>query len=127
MKAVLFLLLLLSACSAPANDASIESLFPAVAPKQVGLSSDSLALIENHLQWAMASELIAGGVALVARESKIVYHKAFGFADRAKTEKLTTDHIFRLASMTRPITCVAIMQLYDQGKLKAVIFRPYFG
>ncbi len=86
-------------------------------PESVGMISDSLDNIEKHVQWAIDSQFISGGVALVARNDEIIYHKAIGYSDREKSEKLTTDHIFRMASMTKPVTTVAVMQLYEQGKI----------
>ena len=61
---------------------------------------------------------IPGAAALVAKEGKIVYKTSYGFQDvEAKTSMGTTD-IFRIASMTKPITTVATMQLYEAGKLQ---------
>ena len=117
MKHVLPYLCLLSifACSAPAETIS-ENNFPTVEPSTVGMNADSLALLDPYMKWAIDSQFIAGGVMLVAKDNKIVVQKAIGFADREKTEALTTDHIFRLASMTKPIVTMAVMQLYEQGK-----------
>jgi len=55
---------------------------------------------------------------LIARRGKIAYHKAFGFADIESGTKLTTDYLFRLHSMTKPVTSVALLTLYEQGKFK---------
>jgi CubicO group peptidase (beta-lactamase class C family) len=60
---------------------------------------------------------IAGGVTMMARHGKVVHLKAVGMADREEKKPMETDAIFRIASMTKPITSVAIMMLYDQGRL----------
>ncbi len=59
----------------------------------------------------------AGIVTLVAREGKVVDVHAVGFQDIEKNVAMRTDSIFRIASMTKPITSVAIMMLYEEGKL----------
>ncbi len=57
-----------------------------------------------------------GVVALIVRNGKIVYQKAFGYDDGEKTKPWRTDDIFRIASQTKAITSVAIMMLYEEGK-----------
>ena len=112
------LLLFVISCTAPGAKEQTQTALGVAVPEEVGLIADSLDLIEEHLQWAMDSQFVAGGVALVYRNGKIAYHRAFGFRDREKTDPLTTDDIFRMASMTKPVTTVAVMQLVEQGKLK---------
>jgi CubicO group peptidase (beta-lactamase class C family) len=58
---------------------------------------------------------IAGAVALVARNGEIVYHKSFGYADIDSGTAMRNDSIFRIASMTKAVTSVAVMMLYEQG------------
>jgi len=62
----------------------------------------------------------------IARHGQFVYREAFGFADEAKREKLTPSHLFRIASVTKPITSVAIFSLIEKGRLKLsdLIFGP---
>jgi CubicO group peptidase (beta-lactamase class C family) len=60
---------------------------------------------------------IAGGVTMMARHGKVIHLKAVGMADREAGKAMQTDAIFRIASMSKPITTVAIMKLYEQGKL----------
>ncbi|RYZ53457.1 MAG: class A beta-lactamase-related serine hydrolase [Chitinophagaceae bacterium] len=57
-----------------------------------------------------------GAVALIARNGKIVYHKAFGFNDPEKKDPVRTDDIYRIASQTKAITSIAAMMLYEEGK-----------
>ena len=119
---ILYFLVLatISSCNTPSKDSTDSDTSTSsqnITPESLGLNSDSLALIENHFQWAMDSSFIAGGVALVAKNNQIAFYKAFGFSDRAKTKTLQKDAIFRMASMTKPIASLAVMQLHEQGKL----------
>jgi CubicO group peptidase (beta-lactamase class C family) len=84
-------------------------------PEDVGLSSERLERIASAIQKGVDDGRIAGGVALVARHGKIAYLKAVGMADRDAKKPLRTDSIFRICSMTKPITSVAVMLLYEEG------------
>jgi CubicO group peptidase (beta-lactamase class C family) len=57
------------------------------------------------------------GVLLVSQDKKILYHKAFGYANWRTKAKLTTNSIFELASVSKPFTAIAILKLYEEGKL----------
>jgi CubicO group peptidase (beta-lactamase class C family) len=85
-------------------------------PESVGMSSERLARIDSLIRGAVAQGQIPGAVALVARNGKIVYHKAFGMANNEKGEALKRDAIFRIASQTKAITATAVMMLWEQGK-----------
>lgn len=63
---------------------------------------------------------LSGAVIAIAKEGKLAYLQPIGFQDRAKTIPMTTDSIFWIASMTKPITSVAAMMLVDDGKLDLV-------
>ena len=67
------------------------------------------------IQRAIDDGRIAGAVSLVARHGNIAYFKAFGMADRDAKKPMRTDSIFRICSMTKPITSVAVMMLYEEG------------
>lgn len=94
-----------------------HSALPEASPESVGMSSDRLARIDDMLEEAIEKQQIPGAVALVARNGKIVYHKAFGHAN-ARGKKLRKDHIFRLASQTKSITATALMTLWEEGKFQ---------
>jgi CubicO group peptidase (beta-lactamase class C family) len=85
-------------------------------PADVGLSSERLERITSAIQRSVDDKRIAGGVALVARHGKVVYLKAVGMADREAQKPMRTDSIFRICSMTKPITSVAVMMLYEEGR-----------
>lgn len=79
---------------------------------------ERLARIGPALQVQVQRGTFAGAVSLVAQHGNIVHHEAVGFLDAAKTRPMPRDAIFRLASMTKPITSVATMMLAEQGLLK---------
>jgi len=87
------------------------------APALVGMSDKKLAQIDQFIQDYVNKGYIPGGVFLIARDNQIVYYKNFGFRTTDKKAAYQKDDIFRIASMTKAVTSVAIMQLYEQGKL----------
>ncbi|MGO8818494.1 MAG: serine hydrolase domain-containing protein [Terriglobia bacterium] len=86
------------------------------APEEVGLSSERLARIASAIQKNVDDGRIAGGVSLVARHGKIAYLQAVGMADRDAHKPMRTDTIFRICSMSKPLTSVAVMMLYEEGR-----------
>jgi CubicO group peptidase (beta-lactamase class C family) len=90
---------------------------PRVAPASVGISVERLDRLHKGMQRFVDRKEAAGIVTLVAREGKVVDVHAVGFQDVEKNVAMRTDSIFRIASMTKPITSVAIMMLYEEGKL----------
>jgi CubicO group peptidase (beta-lactamase class C family) len=86
------------------------------APESEGVSSERLKRIDNNLAEWMSDGRLNGAVALIVRNGKIVYHKAFGYDDLQKTKPIKTDMIFRIASQTKAITSAAVMILYEEGK-----------
>ena len=85
-------------------------------PESAGMSSERLARIDAMLQEKIDRGVIPGAVALVARNGKIVYLKAFGHSDTPAGEKMETGDIFRIASQTKAITATAVMMLWEEGK-----------
>ena len=79
-------------------------------------SPRSLAL-DTSLRGAVESKDVPGVVALITDRERVLYQNAFGVADVATGRPLTSDALFRIASMTKPITSVALMQLIEQGRL----------
>jgi CubicO group peptidase (beta-lactamase class C family) len=88
----------------------------AAKPEDVGLSSERLDRIASAIQRSIDEGRIAGAVSLVARQGKIVYFKAAGMANRETKTPMRTDAIFRICSMSKPITSVAVMMLYEEGR-----------
>jgi CubicO group peptidase (beta-lactamase class C family) len=84
---------------------------------QEGLSTDRLAALDRRFQAGVEAGEIPGAVVMIARNGHLIYERAFGFASRADRTPMTTGTLFRLASMTKPVTSVATMQLAEQGRL----------
>ncbi|MCL4119048.1 UNVERIFIED_CONTAM: hypothetical protein GTU68_034692 [Idotea baltica] len=82
------------------------------------MSSDRLARISRIMSEAVADGDIPGGVALVARNGKVVYEKAFGKSDPEGNRDFRTDDIFRIASQTKAITSTAVMMLWEEGHFR---------
>lgn len=81
------------------------------------LSGKGVAEIDSLLQRAIQQGTVPGVVAIVANKDRVLYHNAFGLMDVAKRRPIEKDSIFRIASMTKPVTSVAVMMLVEQGKL----------
>lgn len=100
-------------------------------PSTVGMSEERLSLIDAMIEQSITNQEIPGAVALVARNGKIVYHKAFGTSNPETGDPYQTDHIFRIASQTKAITSTAVMMLWEKGlfRLDDPIARyiPEFG
>jgi CubicO group peptidase (beta-lactamase class C family) len=97
--------------------APIAQQLPTAPPDSVGLSADRLERLHRAMQMLVERREVAGTVTLIAREGKIVDLHANGFQDVASRTPMRFDTIFRIASMTKPITSVAVMMLYEEGKL----------
>jgi CubicO group peptidase (beta-lactamase class C family) len=89
---------------------------PTAKPEAVGLSSERLERITAKVQQSVDEKRIAGAVTLVARHGRVVYLKSQGSLDREANKAMRNDAIFRICSMTKPITSVAVMMLYEEGK-----------
>jgi len=85
-------------------------------PETAGFSAERLKRIDDNINNWIVDGRLNGAVALIIRNGKIVYHKAFGYDDPEKTKPIRTDNIYRIASQTKAITSVAIMMLYEEGK-----------
>jgi CubicO group peptidase (beta-lactamase class C family) len=87
-------------------------------PEEVGLSTERLKRVGEAVQRHMAAGNVAGVVTLVARKGRIVHFEAHGMQDLESKKPMPKDGIFRLASMSKPITGVAIMTLVEEGKVR---------
>jgi len=87
-----------------------------VRPEEVGLSSERLARIERHLERRyLDQKKIAGALTLVARRGRVAHLAPVGMMDLERGRPMREDTIFRIYSMTKPITSVALMTLYEHG------------
>ena len=87
-------------------------------PKEVGLSAKRLARLSATFRQDVERNMIPGAVVLIARAGCIAYAEAFGWRDREAEAPMELDAIFRIASMTKPLTSVAAMILAEEGKLQ---------
>lgn len=102
-----------------ATDPTLAAPLPKAAkPEAVGFSSQRLQRVTDAFNADVASGKIPGAVVLIAREGKVVYQQTFGFQDRAANSSMRNDSIFRIASMTKPVTMVAALMLAEEGKLQ---------
>jgi CubicO group peptidase (beta-lactamase class C family) len=84
-------------------------------PEDVGLASEGLARVDAAVQRLIDRGVLAGAVTLVARHGRVVHTNAMGKKDMASGEPLAVDTMFRIFSMTKPVTGAAMMILHDQG------------
>ncbi|MFZ9503830.1 MAG: serine hydrolase domain-containing protein, partial [Cyclobacteriaceae bacterium] len=87
-------------------------------PEEAGFSTERLARIDQTIQEHLTAGHIPGAVVFIARNGKIVYHKAFGYSDVDAKTPLKKDDIFRMASQSKAITSLAIMMLWEENKLQ---------
>ncbi|MDE0424372.1 MAG: serine hydrolase [Candidatus Poribacteria bacterium] len=101
------------------------------APQEVGLSAKRLACVSTTTQKFINEERLAGAVTVVARRGKIAHFETQGMMDIESAKPMQKDTIFRIYSMTKPIAAVAIMMLYEDGKLQldapASVYIPELG
>jgi CubicO group peptidase (beta-lactamase class C family) len=91
---------------------------PTVAPEEVGLASSRLARLRTVMNQYVADKKIPGGIGLIARRGKVAYQEAFGMSDIEAAKPMRLDTIHRIYSMSKPITSVAVMMLYEEGKFQ---------
>ena len=104
-----FLLMLVMAAAAVAQD------LPTAKPEAVGLSSERLERIGKVVQRDIDDKRIAGAVTLVIRRGHVTWFEAQGAMDREANKAMRPDAMFRICSMSKPITSVAVMMLYEEG------------
>src|ERR1700709_2076047 len=89
---------------------------PTAAPGAVAVAR--LAGIKQFFKAETAAKRVPGAVIMIARNGKVVYHEAFGVRDPASGAPMQKDSIFRMYSMTKPITGVAVLMLMEEGKIR---------
>ncbi len=96
------------------SQAAVQGL-PTAKPEDVGVSLERLGRIRTAMQRYIDRGLVPGTVTLVARRGRVIHFDAAGYRDVESKAPMTTDTIFRIASMTKPIASVALMTLYEEG------------
>jgi len=127
---LIILLIVIASCSQKAGPAT---------PEDVGLSSDTLELAIQKMQQLVDSSKYAGITTLILKDGKLVHQEQYGFADIEKQVAVAENTIFRIFSMSKPVTAVALMTLFDEGKFQlddkvskyipefegAMVYTPY--
>lgn len=112
MKNSLLAMLLTSMLTAqPATAGDVAT----VKPESVGMSTARLERVSGMMQATVDSRKMAGMVVLIARHGKVAYFESFGQADAGRP--MRRDTLFRICSMTKPLVSVAVLQLYEEGRL----------
>jgi CubicO group peptidase (beta-lactamase class C family) len=114
MKKLWFAAPVLALLTGPVAAASIQ----VAKPEEVGFSSERLARITETVKRHIDVHDIAGAVTLVARRGRIVQFEAYGLADLDTRKSMSKDSLFWIASMSKPITGVAILMLLEEGKVR---------
>lgn len=117
-KSIAFVLLVTGISCTKSPKTNTNTMLETAAPESVGLSSERLDRIDTMLEEAIADAQIPGAVALISRNGKIVYHKAFGFSETESQTSFKTDNIFRIASQTKAITSTAVLMLWEEGHFR---------
>ncbi len=100
-----------------AAGAAFAQALPTAAPGSVGIAPERLARITTTMKGLVEQGRLPGTVTLVARNGKVVYHEAAGRRDIEGNVPMTTDTLFRIASMSKAVTSVAVMMLVEEGRL----------
>ena len=88
---------------------------PVVAPENVGMSSERLERLNKVMNDYVRQEKMPGVVTLIARRGKIAHFQTYGMMDIEANKKMQKDTMFRIASMSKVVTSVAVMILYEEG------------
>ena len=95
-----------------------EGPLTAAKPKEAGFTSAGLARIDAYIKNEIAGNKIPGAIMMIQRNGKTAYFSSFGVRDPGTKVPMTSDTIFRIYSMSKPITTVAAMMLVEEGKLQ---------
>jgi CubicO group peptidase (beta-lactamase class C family) len=117
MKRISTMLLALLFLSNVYSSAQTADKLTSSKPESAGFDAKRLERLDLAMNDWVNKQWMNGGVALIAKDGKIAWYKAVGFNDLSTKEPLKADGIFRIASQTKAITSVAIMMLYEEGKL----------
>jgi CubicO group peptidase (beta-lactamase class C family) len=94
-----------------------HDVLPRVRPEEVGLSSVGLRRVSDALNAEIAAGNIPGAVLAIARRGKLAWLESYGMRDKALGAPMSTDTLFNVGAMVKPVTAVAALQLFEQAKL----------
>jgi CubicO group peptidase (beta-lactamase class C family) len=126
-KRQFFLIAVLSICllGITCNTASQDNFAPvhsrnlaSATPEDVGMSTERLSRVSRAMQEIVDEGRLAGIVTMLARHGKIAHFETFGYQEISSSTPIAKDSIFRIYSMSKPITGVALMMLYEEGKFQ---------
>src|ERR1700722_3772019 len=100
-----------------AQPAALSATLPVAKPEDVGMSSARLGQIGVALRGEIEQKKLPGAVVAIARRGKLVYLEAFGNRDDATSAPMQKDAIFPIYSMTKPMTAVGALQLFEDGRV----------
>lgn len=115
----LVLLVLMLYCVSPIHLHPADHGLPAARPEELGLSTDRLARVGELLEGYVSRGELAGAIGVVARHGRIAYFTCHGARDLSSGQPLRDDSIFRIYSMTKPITSVGDESAGEQTRLSA--------
>ena len=100
--------------------------FKQSAKAQTGYYSPSLANFDDAMTYLLADYYLPGGQLAITYQGRLVYSRGFGYADLSTNTAVCPDNIFRIASLSKQITAITIMHLYEQGRvgLNDTVFGP---
>src|SRR6266403_4464820 len=116
-KRIVLTICVLACCTVPVVAQDLSRLNR---PEDMGFSRERLGRITKFFEGDVEKGAIPGAVLLVVRDGKLVYQQTVGYQDREKRIAMKPDAIFRIASMTKPITSVAVMMLAEEGKIDLI-------
>jgi CubicO group peptidase (beta-lactamase class C family) len=96
---------------------SFAASLPTAKPEDVGMSGERLQRIQQYLQRRIDAGEMTGASAVVLRKGKVVYQTYQGVMDLESKKPVTADTMFRIASMTKPVTSIALMMMIEEGKV----------
>src|SRR5580698_5033543 len=91
---------------------------PTIKPEEIGLSSERLQRVHEAVQRHIDAHDISGAVTVVARKGRLAHLEAHGLLDIDSKKAMSKDSLFWIASMSKPITGVAILMLMEEGKIR---------
>lgn len=109
VSSLLIFILLLGSCNQSLKETT---------PEKAGMSGDTLALAAQKMEAYVESGKLAGISLMVVKDARLVQRENFGYADIANQKAIEDNTIFRIYSMTKPVTAVALMTLFDEGKFE---------
>jgi CubicO group peptidase (beta-lactamase class C family) len=117
-RSLLFRILGASLAAASVAGLIAAGSLPTVRPEEAKFSSERLSAIHETIQRHVDAGDITGAVTMVASRGRIVHFEANGLMDLASKRPMVKDSLFRIMSMTKPVTAVAVMMMEEKGKLR---------